>query len=143
MRRRAVAISMVLILLGPLREPAQAANEITFGATSNTAFNLAHYVAAEKKYYESESLKVEAVVVGAAAGVLQQLAAGSLNVAQVATDQSLRAILRGAPIRIVAGAAANARSVLSPRRLSRAGAICGTGQSASGASPTSRCISCG
>jgi NitT/TauT family transport system substrate-binding protein len=47
-------------------------------------------------------------VVGAAAGVLQQLAAGSLNVAQVATDQSLRAILRGAPIRIVAGAAANA-----------------------------------
>ena len=37
----------------------------------------------------------------------QQLAAGSLNVAQAATDQSLRAILRGAAIRIVAGAASN------------------------------------
>ena len=106
MRARAVAISVALILAGAPH--ARAANEITFGATSNTAFNLAHYVATEKKYYESQNLKVEAVVVGAAAGVLQQLAAGSLNVAQVATDQSLRAILRGAPIRIVAGAAANA-----------------------------------
>jgi ABC-type nitrate/sulfonate/bicarbonate transport system substrate-binding protein len=36
------------------------------------------------------------------------LAAGSLNIAQAATDQSLRAILRGAPIRIVAGAVSNA-----------------------------------
>jgi NMT1/THI5 like len=108
MRRCAVAISVVSILAGMLPGSARAANEITFGATSNTAFNLAHYVATEKKYYESENLKVEAVVVGAAAGVLQQLAAGSLNVAQVATDQSLRAILRGAPIRIVAGAAADA-----------------------------------
>ena len=40
--------------------------------------------------------------------MLQQLAAGSLNIAQAATDQSLRAILRGAPIRIVAGATASA-----------------------------------
>jgi len=40
--------------------------------------------------------------------VLKQLAAGSLNIAQAATDQSLRAMLHGAPIRIVAGAAANA-----------------------------------
>jgi NitT/TauT family transport system substrate-binding protein len=108
MRRRAVATWVLLILAGTPGGPAQAADEISFGATSNTAFNLAHYVASAKKYYDSENLKVEAVVVGAAAGVLQQLAAGSLNVAQVATDQSLRAILRGAPIRIVAGAASNA-----------------------------------
>jgi ABC-type nitrate/sulfonate/bicarbonate transport system substrate-binding protein len=108
MRRRAVVLSALLILAGTPRGPAQAADEISFGATSNTAFNLAHYVASEKKYYEAENLKVEAIVVGAAAGVLQQLAAGSLNVAQAATDQSLRAILRGAPIRIVAGAASNA-----------------------------------
>jgi ABC-type nitrate/sulfonate/bicarbonate transport system substrate-binding protein len=118
MRRRAVAIWVLLILAGTPRGLAQAANEVSFGATSNTAFNLAHYIASEKKYYDSENLKVEAVVVGAAAGVLQQLAAGSLNVAQVATDQSLRAILRGAPIRIVAGAASNA-----PFRLVAAKAI--------------------
>src|ERR1044071_10248203 len=86
---------------------AHAASEITFGITSSTAFSLPHYIAAEKKYYAAENLAVDTIVVGAAVGVLQQLAGGSLNLAQAATDQSLRAILRGAPIRIVAGAASN------------------------------------
>ena len=108
MRRRALIACAVLILAGAARWPAQAADPISFGVTSGTAFNLAHYIATEKKYYEAENLNVDAIVVGAAVGVLQQLAAGSLNIAQAATDQSLRAILRGAPIRIVAGAAANA-----------------------------------
>jgi ABC-type nitrate/sulfonate/bicarbonate transport system substrate-binding protein len=108
MRRRAVIAWAVLILAGAAWRPAHAADEISFGITSKTAFSLAHYVATEKKYYEAENLKVDAIVVGAAVGVLQQLAAGSLNIAQAATDQSLRAILRGAPIRIVAGAASNA-----------------------------------
>jgi NitT/TauT family transport system substrate-binding protein len=87
--------------------PARAA-EITFGITSGTALSLPHYIAEEKQYYAAENLAVTTYVVGSAAGVLQQLAGGSLNMAQAATDQTLRAILRGAPIRIVAGAAANA-----------------------------------
>jgi ABC-type nitrate/sulfonate/bicarbonate transport system substrate-binding protein len=87
--------------------PARAA-EILFGITSGTALSLPHYIAEEKKYYAAEDLAVTTYVVGAAAGVLQQLAGGSLNMAQAATDQTLRAILRGAPIRIVAGAASNA-----------------------------------
>ncbi len=107
--RRGAVIGWALLITGVVAWwPVQAADQITFGTTSNTAFNLAHYVATDKKYYEAENLKVEAIVVGAAVGVLQQLAAGSLNIAQAATDQSLRAILRGAPIRIVAGAASNA-----------------------------------
>jgi NitT/TauT family transport system substrate-binding protein len=108
MRRRAIIACVVSILVSTASGPVQAAVEIAYGFTSNTAFNLAHYVAAEKKYYEAENLKVDAFVAGAASGVLQQLAAGSLNLAQAATDQSLRAILRGAPIRIIAGAASNA-----------------------------------
>jgi ABC-type nitrate/sulfonate/bicarbonate transport system substrate-binding protein len=108
MRRRTVIAWALSILAGAARWPAEAAAAITFGTTSNSAFNLAHYVATEKRYYEAENLKVDAIVVGAAVGVLQQLAAGSLDIAQAATDQSLRAILRGAPIRIVAGAAASA-----------------------------------
>jgi NitT/TauT family transport system substrate-binding protein len=107
MRRRAVIACALLILVGAAC-PAQALTEVSFGITSSTAFSLAHYIATAKKYYEAEDLKVEAFVAGAAVGVLQQLAAGSLNIAQAATDQSLRAILRGAPIRIVAGAASNA-----------------------------------
>jgi ABC-type nitrate/sulfonate/bicarbonate transport system substrate-binding protein len=108
MRWRAALAGAALILAGAAWRPALAVEEVTFGITSATAFNLAHYVAAEKKYYEAENLRVDTFVVGAAAGVLHQLAAGSLNVAQAATDQSLRAILRGAPIRIVAGASSNA-----------------------------------
>ena len=108
MRQRPVIAWALLILAGAAWCPAQAADELTFGITSKTAFSLAHYVATERKYYEAENLKVDAIVVGAAVGVLQQLTAGSLNIAQAATDQSLRAILRGAPIRIVAGAASNA-----------------------------------
>src|SRR5712675_2333136 len=108
MRRRAVILSALLLLAGAAWCPVRAATEITFGVTSATAFSLAHYISTENKYYEAENLKVNAIVAGAAVGVLQQLAAGSLNIAQAATDQSLRAILRGAPIRIVAGAASNA-----------------------------------
>jgi ABC-type nitrate/sulfonate/bicarbonate transport system substrate-binding protein len=108
MNRRAVIASALLILAGAAWRPAQAGTEIAFGITSNTALSLAHYVATDKKYYEVENLKVDTFVAGSAVGVLQQLAAGSLNMAQAATDQSLRAIFRGAPIRIVAGAASNA-----------------------------------
>ena len=87
---------------------APAASEITFGITSSTALSVAHFIAQEKKYYQVETLAVDTIAAGSAARVLQQVAGGSLNMAQVATDQTLRAILRGAPLRIVAGAAANA-----------------------------------
>jgi ABC-type nitrate/sulfonate/bicarbonate transport system substrate-binding protein len=108
MRRHAVIASALLLLAGAAARPALADTEVTFGVTSATGFNLAHFVAIEKKYYETEKLKVDMIVAGAAVGVLQQLTAGSLNMAQAATDQSLRAILRGAPVKIVAGAASNA-----------------------------------
>jgi NitT/TauT family transport system substrate-binding protein len=108
MRRRTLIACLLLLLVVAASRPARAATEVIFGITSATAFSLAHYVATEKKYYEAEGLKVDTFVAGAAAQVLQQLAAGSLNMAQAATDQSLRAMLRGAPIRIVAGAASNA-----------------------------------
>jgi ABC-type nitrate/sulfonate/bicarbonate transport system substrate-binding protein len=119
---RAIAICALLIFTGTAWCPAQALVEITFGMTSNTAFGLAHYIATEKKYYQAENLKVESIVAGAAVGVLQQLTAGSLDIAQAATDQSLRAMLRGAPIRIIAGAASNA-----PFRVVAAKAIRGWG----------------
>src|SRR2546425_84500 len=87
---------------------AQAASKITFGITSATAFSIPHYIAEEKKFFAAADLDVDTIIAGSAASVLQQLAAGSLNIAQAATDQTLRAILRGAPIKIIAGAASNA-----------------------------------
>jgi len=109
MRMRCLAfLASVGIVAGAAGTGAQAASEMVFGITSNTAFSLPHYIAEEEKYYVAEGLSVDTIVVGAAAGVLQQLAGGSLNMAQAATDQTLRAIPRGAPIRIVAGASSNA-----------------------------------
>src|ERR1043166_8739111 len=87
---------------------AHAAGTITLGITSATAFSIPHYIAEEKKFYAPEGLTVDTIIAGSANGVLQQLAAGSLNIGQAATDQTLRAIQRGAPIRIIAGAASNA-----------------------------------
>jgi len=88
--------------------PASAQTKVAFGITSATAFSLPHYISTDKKFYEQEGLAVDTIVAGAPVGVLQQVAAGSLNIAQAATDQTLRAIARGAPIRIIAGAASNA-----------------------------------
>jgi ABC-type nitrate/sulfonate/bicarbonate transport system substrate-binding protein len=100
-------VALLATALAVATVPARA-SEIVFGITSSTALSLPHYIAEEKKYYAAEDLAVTTYVVGSASGVLQQLAGGSLNMAQAATDQTLRAILRGAPIRIVAGAASNA-----------------------------------
>ena len=87
---------------------AHAASSVTLGITSATAFSIPHYIADEKKYYDDEGISVDTIIAGSANGVLQQLAAGSVNIGQAATDQTLRAIQRGAPIRIIAGAASNA-----------------------------------
>jgi ABC-type nitrate/sulfonate/bicarbonate transport system substrate-binding protein len=100
------AFALALIAAAP--GCARAAGTVTLGITSATAFSIPHYIATEKKFYDAEGLSIDTIVAGSANAVLQQLAAGSLNIGQAATDQTLRAIARGAPIRIVAGAASNA-----------------------------------
>jgi NitT/TauT family transport system substrate-binding protein len=100
---------LLLALLASLASPlAHAADDLAFGITSATALSLPHFIAEAKSYFAAEALNVETIEAGSAARVLQQLTGRSLNMAQVATDQTLRAILHGAPIRIIAGAAANA-----------------------------------
>ena len=103
---RALLALVVICSCAPWR--ANAAGTITLGITSATAFSIPHYIAEEKKYYADAGLGVETIIAGSANSVLQQLVAGSLNIGQAATDQTLRAIVRGAPIRIIAGAASNA-----------------------------------
>jgi ABC-type nitrate/sulfonate/bicarbonate transport system substrate-binding protein len=98
----------LLALVAGLTWTAARADNVTFGITSATALSLPHFIAEQKNFYTAEGLAVDTIAAGSAARVLQQLAAGSLDMAQVATDQTLRAILHGAPVKIVAGAAANA-----------------------------------
>jgi len=98
----------LLALVTSLACTSAQADNVTFGITSATALSLPHFIAEQKNFYTAEGLAVDTIAAGSAARVLQQLAAGSLDMAQVATDQTLRAIAHGAPVRIVAGAAANA-----------------------------------
>ena len=119
MRRRPLAAIAAACVL--LAAPAAAAEtHIDFGITSLTAFSLPHYIADARRLYAAENLAVDMIVGGAATGVIRQLSGGSLNIGQAATNQTLRAIMSGAPIKIVAGAAANA-----PFRLIAAKAITG------------------
>jgi NitT/TauT family transport system substrate-binding protein len=105
---RKVLLALIVVAASAPWHRAHAAGAITFGMTSTTATSIPYFIAEEKKFYAAEGLDVDTIVAGSTAGVLHQLAAGSLNMAQAATDQTLRAILRGAPIRIVAGATSKA-----------------------------------
>jgi len=105
---RGIVLALILLAAAVPWRRAHAAETITLGITSATAFSVPHYIAQEKNYYAAAGLNVDTIIAGSANGVLQQLAAGSINIGQAATDQTLRAIKRGAPIRIVAGAASNA-----------------------------------
>lgn len=110
MRTSRLRLSLLLLLAALLDTPlaARAQSKIEFGITSNTALSVAHFIATEKQFYRGENLDMETIVAGSAVNVIRQLAGGSLGIGQAATDQTLRAILRGAPIKIVAGAASNA-----------------------------------
>jgi ABC-type nitrate/sulfonate/bicarbonate transport system substrate-binding protein len=107
-RLRKIFFTLIVVAASAPWPAARAAGTVTLGITSATAFSIPHYIAEEKKYYADAGLSVDTIIAGSANGVLQQLAAGSLNIGQAATDQTLRAIQRGAPIRIIAGAASNA-----------------------------------
>jgi NitT/TauT family transport system substrate-binding protein len=105
---RGILFALIVLAAAMPWHRVHAASAITLGITSATAFSIPHYIAQEKNYYAAEGLTVDTIITGSANGVLQQLAAGSINIGQAATDQTLRAIKRGAPIRIIAGAASNA-----------------------------------
>src|SRR5690242_19229925 len=105
---RGIVLALIVVAAQFASLRAHAAGTITLGITSATAFSIPHYIAEDKKYYADAGIDVETFIAGSANAVLQQLAAGSLNIGQAATDQTLRAIQRGAPIRIIAGAASNA-----------------------------------
>src|SRR5262249_53895618 len=105
---RSIVIALIVLAAAAPRHGAQAASTVTLGITSATAFSIPHYIAQEKNYYAAEGLDGDTIIARSANAVLQQPAAGSINIGQAATDQTLRAIKRGAPIRIVAGAASNA-----------------------------------
>jgi ABC-type nitrate/sulfonate/bicarbonate transport system substrate-binding protein len=90
---------LALILLGP---PAQAAERIIAGTLGGQAPLWPFYIAIHKGLFAAEGLDVELNFAQSGVGVVQQLTAGSLDVAlSVGITEPIHAIDKGAPIALV------------------------------------------
>src|SRR5262249_46394314 len=84
------------------RARAQATQSIVLGYTGRTATDWPTYVAQRAGFFAQSGLSPDVVVVGSAAAVAQQLAAGSLGIAEISTTQLIEAVEGGAPITAIA-----------------------------------------
>jgi ABC-type nitrate/sulfonate/bicarbonate transport system substrate-binding protein len=82
---------------------AQALRKISEGQVSKTAPNWPNFIAAEKGFLRRESLELETVYVGNVANTVQQLVAGSFDVASSTFDTAIRAIANGGNAVLVGG----------------------------------------
>ena len=92
----AIAISVVAV------SSAVAQNKIVIGTVGGgNTLEWPLYIAQKKGYLEQEKLDLEWVGVQSSAAVMQQLAAGSLNLGTTGLADALRAADKGAPTRLV------------------------------------------
>lgn len=98
--RLLAATTIALCALAPMT--AQAADKIIVGAVSiGTAIQWPLWVMMEKGLAKDEGLDVDLVAGGSASRVLQQAAAGALNLAIPVAGDAFRALDKGAPITVV------------------------------------------
>jgi ABC-type nitrate/sulfonate/bicarbonate transport system substrate-binding protein len=83
---------------------AQALKKINDGQVSRTAPNWPAFIAAEKGFYRREGVELETVYVGNVANTVQQLVAGSFDVASSTFDTAVRAIANGGNAVMIGGA---------------------------------------
>ena len=94
------ATALALCALAPFS--ARAADKIIVGAVSiGTAIQWPLWVMVDKGFAAEEDLTVDLVAIGSANNVLQQAAAGSLNLAIPVAGDAFRAIDKGAQITVV------------------------------------------
>lgn len=80
------------------RVGAQALTTINYGLTSKTANDWVNFLANKLDFFTANGIHLEYVDVGAAAANAQQLTAGSLNLAGVASPNLIEAVIGGAPL---------------------------------------------
>jgi ABC-type nitrate/sulfonate/bicarbonate transport system substrate-binding protein len=99
--RRAVLSAAVLACLAA--PAARAAEPVTLGTVGQASANLwPELIALDQGFFADEGLQVDFVYVQSSAGLVQQLAAGSLGIAtQTGLADPLRAVGMGAPIAVV------------------------------------------
>jgi NitT/TauT family transport system substrate-binding protein len=74
---------------------------VTIGLVSKTMTDWPLFIAQAQGFLTANGLKADVVVTGSAANAAQQLVAGSLDIAENSTSQTLEAFVGGAPIQII------------------------------------------
>jgi NitT/TauT family transport system substrate-binding protein len=82
----------------PALAQAPAPATVNFGSVGLTAFDWTLIVADQLGFWTANGIKVETVRTGSVAANAQQLAAGAIDVAEVASTALIQAVLNGAPI---------------------------------------------
>jgi len=91
-----------VVLSGVVASQALAQTKITIGTVgSGNTLEWPLYIAEKKGFLEQEKLALEWVGVQSSAAVMQQVAAGSLDLGTTGLADSLRAADKGAPTRLV------------------------------------------
>jgi ABC-type nitrate/sulfonate/bicarbonate transport system substrate-binding protein len=103
---RLVAAALICgMIASPLADAkAQALKKISDGQVSRTAPNWPSFIAAGKGFYRREGVELETVYVGNVANTVQQLVAGSFDVASSTFDTAIRAIANGGNAVMIGGA---------------------------------------
>lgn len=99
-RRVIVASGAALAIVAAAGVGAQAQTKIDVGTVYLSSTDWTHFVAEEMGWYKEQGIEVSLVATRASSKTVQQLAAGSLHLASSGIPDHLRAIYRGAPVRI-------------------------------------------
>ena len=92
------ALAACLVLAGVAPARAQQVESVDIGLISKAANDWPIFVAESLGYFKRYGINPNYVVVGSAAGTAQQLAAGSLGIAGMASTTLVQAVVGGAPI---------------------------------------------
>ena len=101
-------LAAILLLCGAMIAPsadaeAQPLKKISDGQVSKTAPNWPKFIAVDKGFFRREGIELETVYVGNVANTVQQLVAGSFDVASSTFDTAVRAIANGGNAVMIGG----------------------------------------
>ncbi|MFQ5540030.1 MAG: ABC transporter substrate-binding protein, partial [Candidatus Binatia bacterium] len=104
-RLRAFILSMAIMIIAVTGlmgvHDAKAQTKFTAGTVFLSATAWPHYVAADKGYLKARGLDVDIIATRSSAKAVQQLSAGSIQVNSSGMPDNLRAINKGAPMKII------------------------------------------
>ena len=98
-RRLGALVVLALALAAPAAEAAQTIETGLIGSAQ--AGGWPYYIGIRKGFFADAGVSLDVVYVPTAAGLVQQLAAGSLDIVNIGVVEPIHAIARGAPVAIV------------------------------------------